>query len=169
MIPKRYEEATWDQVPANVKKIFAEALKSGKGIYLHGAVGTGKTHIAWAFKKQYDKTDRRALLWNVSDLIHELKLDFDRNEKNWTGEHLLKSDLLLILDDIGAERPTDWVAETIYLIVNRRYNNKLPTIFTSNSTPGEIAKNLGDRIASRIVEMCEIIELGGKDRRLSTK
>lgn len=73
---------------------------------------------------------------------------------------------ILILDDVGAEKLTDWVAETFYLIVNKRYNEMLPTIFSSNLAVGELAEMLGDRTASRIVEMCDIIKIDGEDRRL---
>lgn len=168
MIPKRYENAEWEKVSENIRKIFIHALGHEKGVYIHGAVGTGKTYAAYAFKKHWDEKRPAAALWNVSELIHELKLDFDRREKNFIGERILDTDRLLILDDIGAEKPSEWVAETIYLIVNRRYNAKLPTIFTSNLSPGELADHVGDRIASRIVEMCEIINLGGVDRRLNS-
>lgn len=167
MIPERYRKAEWSDVPQVIRDSFFPTITAKKGIYLHGAVGVGKTHVAYAMLNWWDlQKQTHAQFWNVTELIHELKLDFDRREKNWTGEDLLKSDRLLFLDDIGAEKMTEWVQETIYLLVNRRYNKMLPTIFTSNLPIADLADRVGDRTASRIVEMCEIIKLEGTDRRL---
>jgi DNA replication protein DnaC len=141
-----------------------------KGIYLHGAVGTGKTHAAWAIKKKYDKPDegRIAKFWNVTEFLREVRADFDRTPEDKTRPEraLMAHRGLVILDDIGAEKPTDFVAETLYVVINRRYEDMLPTIFTSNLDIRELALRIGDRSASRIVEMCEVVKLIGKDRRL---
>lgn len=166
MTPERYANVKWGDVPENIKGAFIENASQGKGIYLFGEVGSGKTHIAYALKNRWEQNREQAIFWNVTELIHELKLDMDRREKSFIGEQVLRSTKLLILDDIGAERVTDWVAETLYLIVNKRYNSVLPTIFTSNLPIGELGQKVGDRVASRIVEMCEIINLQGGDRRL---
>ena len=79
---------------------------------------------------------------------------------------------LLVLDDLGAERPTDWVEETMNLIVNTRYNDRRPTIFTSNYEDVPDANELdsllvrvGFRMHSRLREMCEFLEYGGPDYR----
>ena len=73
---------------------------------------------------------------------------------------------LLFLDDLGAENATDFVRDTLYLIINRRYEGKLPVIITSNLDLGELSDSVGDRIASRIAGMCDMVELEGGDRRL---
>ena len=79
---------------------------------------------------------------------------------------------LLVLDDLGAERLTDWVEETMNLIVNTRYNDRLPTIFTSNHEGVPDRENLdsllcrvGDRMYSRLLEMCDFMEFTGPDYR----
>ena len=171
-IPIRYQNAKWEDVPPAIQQAFENLRKGGKGIYLHGAVGTGKTHICYAIKQHYDdeKTWRYLQMWNVVDLMHEIRSDFDRSpyDKRRPEEGLTDPERrkILILDDIGAEKATDFVAETLYRIVNHRYINQLPTIFTSNCTVQELADKIGERSTSRIVEMCEIIELTGGDRRL---
>ena len=81
-------------------------------------------------------------------------------------EEMMKNEGILFLDDIGAEKPSDWVMETFYLIINKRYNEKLPIVFTSNLSIEQLAQTISDRIASRVVETCDIYELVGKDRRL---
>jgi DNA replication protein DnaC len=72
---------------------------------------------------------------------------------------------LLLLDDLGAERANAWVRERIFVIVNHRYREELPTIFTSNTGPRDLAAQLGERTASRIISMCDWISLEGEDYR----
>src|SRR3990167_5235404 len=173
MTPKRYENAKWEDVPAPIQDAFEGLRATGKGIYIHGAVGTGKTHICWALKKHYDRPEafRYLWFWNVVDLMHEIRSDFDKHisDKRRPEEELTDPEdrhKILILDDIGAEKANEFVAETLYRIINFRYNHVLPTIFTSNLPVGELADKIGERSASRIVEMCDIIELTGGDRRI---
>jgi len=173
---KRYDNVKWDDVPIHLQQAFENMLAGGKGIYLHGAIGTGKTHVACAMKKHYDRpgedtphgyrSGRWLMLWNVVDLMHEIRSDFDRTEKHNPDDRLVDYQGILILDDLGAEKATEFVAETLYRIINYRYVNMLPTVFTSNCTLPELAEKIGDRSASRITEMCNIYELTGKDRRL---
>lgn len=171
--PARYEKAEWENVPPKIQQAFESMLKGGKGIYLHGGVGTGKTHICFALKKHYEvpQSWRYLTLWNVVDLIHEIRADIDRHylDKRRAEDDLTNPEnrRILILDDIGAERATDFVAETLYRIINHRYIHQLPTIFTSNCNTQELADKIGERSTSRIVEMCDIYELTGSDRRVT--
>lgn len=167
--PSRYENAKWEDVPKTIQVAIEEMKNGGKGIYIHGAVGTGKTHICYAISQNHS-----IRLWNVVDLMHEIRKDFDRSsyDKRRIDDELTGNDYsdlrrTLILDDIGAERATDWVAETLYRIINHQYMNKAPTIFTSNCSLQELAERIGERSASRIVEMCNIITLTGVDRRIN--
>jgi len=72
----------------------------------------------------------------------------------------------LILDDLGPEKSSEWSIQTLYSIIDRRYRDVRQTLITSNLTLDEIAEKVGDRIASRIAGMCEVVEIKGKDRRL---
>lgn len=72
----------------------------------------------------------------------------------------------LFLDDIGAEKTTDWALEKLYNIINMRYNNNLHITVTSNLELDELSKKTDDRIVSRLNEMCELIRLSGEDRRV---
>jgi DNA replication protein DnaC/intein/homing endonuclease len=72
---------------------------------------------------------------------------------------------LLVLDDLGTERPTEWVRERLFVVVNHRYREALPTLFTSNIGPENLPAQLGERTASRIIAMCEGVELEGTDYR----
>ena len=171
-IPARYASAKYEDVPENIRQKFGKILQSRRGLYLHGGVGTGKTHIAYALKKKLDKhTQLKADFWNTSELMQEIKEDFDRDaySKTRVFDKMTEEKMPFFLDDIGSEKLTDWVLERFYLIINRKYNEMVPIIFTSNYSIEELADRIGDRIASRIVEMCDIIKIDGPDRRLNKK
>ena len=105
MIPARYEKAEYDDVPEKIQKKFEKIRTTKKGIFIHGSVGTGKTHIAYALKKQWDEENpyRTAIFWNTPELLQNEKQDFDRDSysKKRSVERLKESKQLLILDDIG--------------------------------------------------------------------
>lgn len=170
--PARYEHAKFEDVPEDVREKFSKIMQSRRGLYLYGSVGTGKTHIAYALKKHLDEQTRfRAEFWNTSELMQDIKEDFDRDaySKTRTFDRMTDEKMPIFLDDIGSEKLTDWVLERFYLIINRKYNDMIPVIFTSNYSIEELAERIGDRIASRIVEMCDIIKIDGPDRRLIKK
>lgn len=174
IIPARYQDASWEQVPANLKAMVEKIRETRRGIYLHGEVGTGKTHVAYGIYKHLQTPQDqggmglKAQILNTTELMFDIRKDFDRSayDKQRWDERLRDYRGVLILDDIGAERLTDFVAETFYFIINSRYNEMLPTIFTSNLPIGELADRIGDRAASRIIELCDIVKLEGEDRRL---
>jgi DNA replication protein DnaC len=72
---------------------------------------------------------------------------------------------LLMLDDLGAAKSSEWTEEINFRLINHRYENQLPTILTSNVLPGELMNRVGDRVASRLVEMCDRVVIKGSDRR----
>lgn len=169
-VPLRYKDAKYADVPKGIKESFEKMVESRRGLYLHGGVGTGKTHIAYALFSQVKPVLNlgiEPLFWNTTELLAEIKSDFDRNynAKRNIDDELMHHRSVLFLDDIGAEKPTEFVQETFYRILNGRYERMLPTIFTSNLTVAELAERMGDRIASRIVETCDIVNLKGDDKR----
>jgi DNA replication protein DnaC len=168
MIPKRYENATFESVPKEIQDMFLAMPKTKKGIYIHGSVGSGKTHIAHGLNKWLYDNKYSSRFKNTTDLIVSIKEDFEKHgaDKERQVDLLIESKKILFLDDIGAEKMTDFVAETFYRIVNSYYQDMQPIIFTSNLSIGELADKVGDRIASRIVEMCDIVEIEARDRRM---
>lgn len=139
------------------------------GIYLWGPVGVGKTHKAVQMMYSHAITSPEKMLFvSVPNLLSEIRNSFGKDYVGESSHELVKkySNVhLLTLDDLGAEKTTDWVLQTLYTIINNRYNDVLPTIITSNYSLRELSNKIGDRITSRISEMCEVMKVNGRDRR----
>ena len=169
MLPKRYENVKYEDVREDIRTLFEKMRETKKGIYLWGGIGSGKTHTLYALKEKTPELLKVvSMLKNSTELLRDIRADFDRpwNMKLKEEEKIMEFKGLLFIDDIGAEKMTEWVAETFYLILNSRYNEMLPTIFTSNLSPSDLAEKIGDRIVSRIIGSSDVIKLDGEDRRL---
>ncbi len=170
--PLRFESATWADVPLKIQKHLMTIREHRKGLYIYGGVGSGKTHLLYAIKKGHEKKEvpvGTVRIYNCTEMLRQMRNDFNKTDK--FDHHDLLEDLLsfrglLMIDDIGTEKLSDWVLETFYLLVNKRNEENIPTIFTSNLKVGELADRIGDRTVSRIVELCDIVPLEGDDRRI---
>jgi DNA replication protein DnaC len=144
-----------------------ENREEGRGLYFCGGVGTGKTHLAVAVMNELIRRKRvPSLFVTVPELLDNLRETYNkpgRNLDEWMDA--VQNADFLVLDDLGSERPTEWVRERIFVMVNYRYREALPTVFTSNIGPKDLAQQLGERTASRIIAMCEWIALEGEDYR----
>lgn len=128
------------------------------GLLMHGGVGCGKTHIAVAILKAIVAKGYHGLYYNMVDLLADIRRTY--NNDNSLDESEFLDDLLapdlLVIDDLGAEKTTEWVNDRLYLIVNRRYDACRPILVTTNlMTIEEMESKLGKRTASRLCEMCE--------------
>jgi DNA replication protein DnaC len=167
--PVRYENATPDTMDEHVKQWFMTT--SGKGsLYVHGTVGTGKTHSITALKKLLYVNRVSAKTYTLIGFLDDVKSMFNYDDGEAATRSMMSTDKVLILDDFGAEKVTDWTAEVIYRLVNIRYEKMLQTFFISNLSTKELSGIYGDRIVSRIIEMVGgkdgIIKIEGKDRRV---
>jgi DNA replication protein DnaC len=144
-----------------------ENREKGKGLYLCGGVGTGKTHLAVAVLNELIRRKRvPSLFVTVPELLDNIREAYNkpgRDLDEWMNA--VQNADFLVLDDLGSERPTDWVRERIFVMVNHRYREALPTVFTSNIGPKDLAEQLGERTASRIIAMCGWLALEGDDYR----
>jgi DNA replication protein DnaC len=188
-IPKRYEHCDLDSyLPQHASqktaKVFVQHFldkypQIDVGLIFLGTCGVGKTHLAVSLLKQIirEKGDG-GLFYDFRDLLREIQASW--NSISQTSElDILRPVLdakILILDELGANKPTDWVRDTIAHIINYRYNDKKLTIFTSNflDTPtkaGEetLTDRIGTRLRSRLYEMCKEVEIQGVDFRKDYK
>src|SRR5215213_2078446 len=144
-----------------------ENWEEGRGLYLCGGVGVGKTHLAVAVLNELIRRKRvPSLFVTVPELLDNIRETYNkpgRDLDEWMDA--VQNADFLVLDDLGSERPTEWVRERIFVIVNHRYREALPTLFTSNIGPKDLASQLGERTASRIIAMCDWISLEGEDYR----
>ncbi len=125
----------------------------------------------------HDKGDK-GLFYDFRDLLREIQGSW--NPVSQTSElEVLRPVLearVLVLDELGANKPTEWVRDTIAYIINCRYNDKKLTVFTSNyldvpKRAGEetLTDRIGARLRSRLYEMCRLVEIGGDDFRREIK
>ena len=184
-IPKRYQHCTLGNFTAyneSLERAVAQARRIAdafpnvsRGLFLEGQPGVGKTHLAVAVLKQaIQTTGARGLFYDTRDLLRLIRSTYDPSTRT-TELDILRPVMtaeLLVLDDLGAEKTSEWVDETMNLIVNTRYNERRLTIFTSNfpdipddSDPQSLLFRIGARMRSRLHEMCEFVVLDAADYR----
>lgn len=143
---------------------FHVSREKGTGILFHGSVGTGKTFLAACIANELLKNGYRVRMTSFAAIADEL---WSAPSKDEYIDDLCKYDLL-ILDDLGAERRTEYMQEMVYKIVNARYVRGAPMIVTTNLTPAELSDStdIGTaRTYDRLIEKCVPIQVTGKSRR----
>lgn len=167
-IPKRLVKITIESRPKSCYAYFLKNIaKDQKGFYLYGKTGTGKTifacHVAMKLTAQLKKVKFVSSVW----LIMQLQ-DLYRTKKSVMKylQEITKEDVL-ILDDLGAEKITDFAAQSLYFIINEREQNGKQTIITSNYSLNALNTHIDDRISSRIAGMCHVVEFKGIDMRIN--
>jgi DNA replication protein DnaC len=164
-VPRRFAEARPDGQATAWAERFAADRHSVKSLLLIGPTGTGKTHCAWSVLRAVAETGTQ-LRWQMhtaADLYARLRPR--DGEDSHDSFRRVADTHLLVLDDLGASKWTEWVEEITYRLINHRYEECLPSVFTSNLPPAKLRDALGERVASRLTEMCDRIVLKGDDRR----
>lgn len=174
-IPLRLIRATLADFPATPESSSAvdaarnwlQGSEEGHGLFIHGEYGVGKTGIASALLLECIQGHARGYFVAVPDLMDSIRASYGDHstEADRTLLQKVKEVPYLVLDDIGAERPSEWVVEKLFTIINRRHSEMLTTFFTSNLSIAQLAERLGERITWRIVEMCDVVHLKGPNLR----
>lgn len=152
-------------IAKNYVRDFEHMKSNSKGLLFYGTVGTGKTFVAACIANALFDLGYRCLVTNFTRLINELSGMFEGKQRYLDS---LNAYDLLVIDDLGVERNTEYMSETVTNIIDARYRSGLPLIVTTNltseelKTPPDIRK---DRIYSRVLEMCIPVEVAGQDRR----
>lgn len=159
----RYIHATIENCSELIKNSVKQAGDDNKGLFLYGSTGVGKTYFCHTLQNA-----KKGNVENFVSLLYEFRDYIQNGFYNDKIKTLCDSEYLII-DDIGAEKTSDFVIEFLYTIVNRRYENMKKTVLTTNLSLADFEKRYGDRILSRISEMCVIVEVNGEDKRLFKK
>ena len=149
-------------------------VEAGEGLYIWGkSTGCGKTSWACKIMGHYFRKiafdsglENEGLYIYLPTFLEDLRASYDNPDPDFEEVlSMLKNCKLLIIDDIGSERVTEWVRERLVSIINTRVANRLSTIYTSNLSPKELGDALGDRIGSRVLGSSAVVEITGADRR----
>lgn len=142
-----------------------------KNLFITGSVGTGKTVFACAIGRKRLENNEEFKFLSYPSFIMKLQSMFSKDGESAydKAEEIAKYKGLLIIDDLGAEKLTDFVRQITYYILNEREQYQRDIVITSNFSLGEIDAQIDKRISSRIVGMCEVLKFTGKDRRIKEK
>lgn len=161
--PPRFRQASLEaltEMPAqSFEELSSWCASPTSNLVLLGPVGTGKTFTGFAVCRHLLEAGRDVVWWPTVELLDALRpggeLEVDRPCR--AG--------FVFLDDLGGEKPTDWVAERLYLILNRRWLDSRPTIVSTNLAPAELRESIGARSYDRLRDQAVTVQFSGSSRR----
>ena len=185
VIPPRYRGVSFDRPPVsdmardlqtkiavNEVRGFVDdidtRLQEGRGLWLFGDTGTGKTTLAMLISKAALEAGKTVAIYSLPKLLARIRRTYDSEPGGDSYlsffERLTSVDLLHI-DDLGAEKRSDWVLEQLYALVNERYEAQRSILITTNLPHPELEEQIGSRRVSRLTQICDEVEVRGEDRR----
>jgi DNA replication protein DnaC len=185
VIPPRYRGVSFDRPPVsdmardlqtkiavNEVRGFIDnldaRLQEGRGLWLFGNTGTGKTTLAMLISKAALEAGKTVAIYSLPKLLARIRRTYDSEPGGDSYlsffERLTSVDLLHI-DDLGAEKRSDWVLEQLYALVNERYEAQRSILITTNLPHPELEEQIGSRTVSRLTQICDEVEVRGEDRR----
>lgn len=173
---RRFKDRTFDNFKAEYQpEAFSKAYEyakgfesnDGAGLILIGSAGTGKTHLAASITNfviaEYAVA---AKFGSFIDILSDIKKSFTTDDDI---VRKLKGIPLLVIDDLGKERSSEWSESILYDVINGRYEDYMPTIITTNLNPQQIEARCGEAIVSRLFEMCDAVPMNGTDMRMEQR
>jgi DNA replication protein DnaC len=185
VIPPRYRGVSLERPPltemardmatrgaVNEARAFVEELDkrlaAGRGLWLFGDTGTGKTTLAMLVSKAALEAGHSVAIYSLPKLLARIRRTYESEPGGDSYlsffERLTAVDLLHI-DDLGAEKRSDWVLEQLYALVNERYEAQRSVMVTTNLSHEDLEEQIGARTVSRLAQMCDEVPLFGDDRR----
>jgi len=203
-IPRRYEHCTLEEyaifpgqnaslgASLRTARKFVESYPletAGTGLLLTGSIGVGKTHLAVGILQALiQERGAKGLFYDYRELLKQVQNSYNAKVSATELEILAPvfEAEVLVLDELGASKPTDWVWDTVAHILNTRYNDKRTTIITTNYAnlpplgveqagtrsmmrEESLGDRIGERMRSRLQEMCVVVEMRGEDFRQRVK
>jgi DNA replication protein DnaC len=201
-IPRRYEHCSLESYetnfPSSNRTLGAAHLRArkfvesypletaGTGLLLTGSIGVGKTHLAVGILQALvSERGATGLFFDYRDLLKQVQNSYNSQVRETELEILrpVFEAEVLVLDELGASKPTEWVWDTVAHILNTRYNDRRTTIITTNYANGAplstvtdgrvreetLGDRIGERMRSRLQEMCVVVEMQGEDFRQTVK
>jgi DNA replication protein DnaC len=184
VIPAKYRGVSFDRPPvtqmsdAVVGQVreytdqLGQNLDAGRGLWFFGDAGTGKTTLAMLVSRQALEAGRSVAIYSLPRLLSRIRRTYgaEPGEQSYVEffTRLTSVDLLHI-DDLGAEKQTEWVLEQLYSLINERYESQRSVVVTSNHDESDLQEQIGKRVVSRLTEICgDPIPMFGEDRRYSS-
>jgi DNA replication protein DnaC len=188
VIPARYRGVSFDRPPVSdmardlqTKAAVSEVrrfvddldrrLAEGRGLWLFGDTGTGKTTLAMLISKAALEAGKSVAIYSLPKLLARIRRTYDSEPGGDSYLSLfdkLTSVDLLHIDDLGAEKRSDWVLEQLYALINERYETERSVVVTTNLDHDKLEEQIGSRTVSRLTQICDEVELRGEDRRFGT-
>jgi DNA replication protein DnaC len=186
VIPRKFQGVSFDRPPVSTEIApmvvqlvrswvddMEANLESGRGLWLMGDTGTGKTTLAMLVSKAALEDSRSVAIYSLPKLLARIRQTYDSEpggDSYLSFFKRLTSVDLLHIDDLGAEKRSDWVLEQLYALVNERYEAQRSMLVTTNLDPEQLEEQIGPRTVSRLVEICgEPLPLFGPDRRVQAR
>jgi len=179
-IPPRYEKCSFanfisdpgtsqDHALCHAHKFANEYPAVDRGLLFMGPAGVGKTHLVVSILRDLIEKGFAGLFYEFGSLLKEIQDSYNPVSKSSELKVLApvyQADVL-VLDELGATVPTEWVRDTMYQIINKRYNDNKLTIFTTNYSDknDELQERITNRLRSRLYEMCTSVVMDGEDYR----